>query len=206
MSQKIFINYRRTGSSSNFAALLYAHLQTTYSQDQIFKDFRDIQPGDDFVAKIEDALEHCKVLLVLIGPAWAAANERGRARLFEPQDFVCMEIAKMLERKEVRLLPVLFDGAVMPLARELPLEIQALCGRQAIEIRTEKFESDLLPLIKAIDAALGVKRHDERPEKGHATADVVPEKKRSSGMIAVIIFVVFLIAAAIVIDSNSKFL
>jgi hypothetical protein len=56
----------------------------------------------------------CQVLLAVIGPTWlTVTDERGRRRLDDPDDIVRLEIEAALAR-EVRVIPILVEGAVMP--------------------------------------------------------------------------------------------
>jgi hypothetical protein len=81
----------------------------------------------------------------------------GLPRLFEPTDFVRLEIASALGR-DVRVMPVLLDGAAMPTEAELPEELKPLARRNAIEISNSRFAAD-------IDAQgyNFVLRHDAQP-------------------------------------------
>ena len=86
------------------------------------------------------------VVLVMIGRHWLdASGPDGQPRLFDPGDYVCLEIATALER-EIPIIPVLVEGAVMPPASALPPSIAALATRHAHEIteRRWQYDSDLL--------------------------------------------------------------
>lgn len=145
----IFINYRKDDSNWN-ALALYQELQKYFSKDQLFKDFNAISPGDDFVISINNALQSCDVLLVLIGKEWLEIkDETGARRLSDPHDFVRLEISKALERN-IKVVPVLLDRTPMPKASELPDNLQALCRRQFVEIDPTRFEDDVRKLAEAI--------------------------------------------------------
>jgi hypothetical protein len=48
-----------------------------------------IEPGADFAEMIVRAVEACRVLVVVIGSGWlSAADERGRRRIDDPDDWV----------------------------------------------------------------------------------------------------------------------
>ena len=115
---RIFISYRREETAYP-AAWLFDRLEARFGEEQIFKDVDSIEPGEDFVERITTAVASCDVLLALIGEEWLTiANEGGR-RLDDPKDFVRVEIEAALAR-DVRVVPVLVDDAVMPKADELP--------------------------------------------------------------------------------------
>src|SRR6516225_1427144 len=115
MSGKIFINYRRDDSSAS-AGRLYDHLSARFPRNQIFIDVDNLDPGVDFVETIEQSVGACDVLIAVIGKRWLTSSEgEGSRRLDNPDDFVRLEIASALKRN-IRVIPVLVDGASIPLA------------------------------------------------------------------------------------------
>jgi hypothetical protein len=130
---RIFISYRRDDSAGH-ARLLYDRLSEDIGRDQVFMDI-GIAPSEHFPALIEQALARCDVLLAIIGPNWAGVRDKtGRRRLHDPEDYVRLEIATALRRRDVAVLPVLVHGARMPDKRDLPDDLQALAGVQAYEL------------------------------------------------------------------------
>ena len=149
MKSKIFINYRKDDSPWNSLAL-YQELIKHFGKESIFKDFNTITPGTDFVESIEEALESCDVLLVLISEHWADIKDKnGNLRINNEDDFVRIEIATALKRK-IKVIPVLFDNAVLPPATDLPEDLKSLARRQSIEIDKTRFEADTARLVAAI--------------------------------------------------------
>ena len=74
------------------------------------------------------------MLLALIGDQWLTVTDvNGRRRLDDPDDFVRLEIQAALTRN-VRIIPILVDGARMPRAEELPAGLAGLARRQALEL------------------------------------------------------------------------
>src|SRR5215469_13294202 len=115
MSGQIFISYRRDDASYP-AGRLYDYLSAHFPQSQIFMDVDNLDPGVDFVEAIEASVGSCEVLIAVIGKRWlVASDDEGRRRLDSQDDFVRLEIATALRRK-IRVIPVLVDGAVMPLS------------------------------------------------------------------------------------------
>ena len=83
-------------------------------------DVDSIPPGVDFAEAIQRAVSGCDDLLALIGRQWTTlADEQGHRRLDDPDDFVVLEVQAALDRN-IPVIPVLVDGAVMPQRRELP--------------------------------------------------------------------------------------
>lgn len=89
-------------------------------------------------------------MLAMIGPQWATlADDQGRVRLLDPDDFVRKEISTALAGP-VRVIPVLVNGAKMPDRKTLPPDLQGLTRRQAMEVRHERFHDDMAALAEAV--------------------------------------------------------
>ena len=150
---RIFISYRREETAYP-AGWLYDRLADRYGGGQVFKDVDSIQLGDDFVEVVTRAVGSCDVLLALIGDQWLAiTDEHGRRRLDDPDDFVRLEIEAALTRN-VRVIPILVDGARMPHAEELPASLVKLVRRQALELSPARFEFDTSRLLDVLDWTL----------------------------------------------------
>jgi hypothetical protein len=137
----VFISYRREDSAA-YAGRLFDILSTEFGAENTFMDVDDIQGGDNFVTVIDRNLDASDALLAVIGQHWLSVMEQsGGRRLDNPHDFVGVEIAKALERG-IRVIPVLVGGATLPRPADLPANLQALCERQAVEIRDTTFHAD----------------------------------------------------------------
>jgi formylglycine-generating enzyme required for sulfatase activity len=151
---KIFINYRRD-DSIGMAGRLHDRLAHAFGRNNIFLDVDHIPAGADFVTYLNSQVAACNVILVMIGPTWLGAkDDNGGRRLDNPDDFVVIEIAAALAR-DIRVIPVLVDGAPMPKASELPDALRSLARRQAIEIRHSHFGHDAEALVARMRKALG---------------------------------------------------
>ncbi len=150
----IFISYRRD-DSAGYAGRLYDRLSAHFGAERVFMDVEGIELGTDFVTAIEQAVGSCKVLMVVIGDEWLSTTDpAGRRRLDDPHDFVRLETRVALER-EIRVVPVLVGGALMPRADELPEELKSLARRQAIEISHKQWDASTRELIRALNIMLG---------------------------------------------------
>ena len=159
---RIFISYRRDDSAYP-AGWLYDRLAERFGAEQIFKDVDSIELGEDFVQEIGEAVGQADVLLALIGERWLnAADEHGGRRLDDPDDFVRIEIEAALER-EVRVIPILVEGAGMPREEQLPESLKPLARRQALELSPARFRSDTAKLLGVLERALA-KAPPEPPE------------------------------------------
>lgn len=145
----IFISYRRA-DSRGWVTAIYQELIKHYSPDQIFRDISAIDYGADFIEAIEKAVQKCNVLLAVIGPQWSTITDKfGRRRLDDPHDLVRMEIVAAL-RRNIAVIPVLVDEAMMPAAAALPHDLRPLCRRNALEIQDRDFGHHMAGLVRAI--------------------------------------------------------
>ena len=152
----IFISYRRT-DSDGWAGRLRDALRVRFG-DIVFQDVDNIADGEIFSEVIDRALQACDVALVIIGPTWASArDEQGRRRLDLEEDWVRTETAMVLNRK-IRVIPVLVGGARLPRAEELPEELRSLTKRQAREIRSTSWDSDVALLASHLEHIVGSPR------------------------------------------------
>jgi TIR domain len=153
MAGKIFINYRRDDSMSA-AGRLHDRLAQTFGRNNLFMDVDHIPAGVDFVDYLNSQVAACDVFLAVIGPNWLnAKDDRGRRRFENPDDFVMIEIAAALARN-IRVIPVLVDGARTPKADKLPDSVKPLVRRHAVEVRNTQFGRDAEALATKIREAL----------------------------------------------------
>jgi hypothetical protein len=69
-------------------------------------------------------------------------DSTGRRRLDNPDDFVRLELEAALARPDVRVIPILVDGAKAPASAELPESLRALARRNALIMTHENFGAD----------------------------------------------------------------
>lgn len=145
----IFICYRREDTAP-YAGRLIDRLAREFSDDQVFMDIDNIEPGDDFAEVIDERLATCNVVIALMGREWLRCKDKaGQRRVDKPDDFVRMELTRALARK-IRVIPVLVAAADMPASNELPDDLKPLSSRHAIELSDARFHSDVGPLIERI--------------------------------------------------------
>jgi len=153
ISGNIFISYRRS-DTEGYAGRIFDRLGAKFGRENIFMDVDTIQPGENFVDAIENAVSSCDVLIALIGDEWLTiTDENGKRRLENPNDFVRVEISAAL-RRDIRVIPVLLAGTVMPKKQDLPEVLQPLIELNALEIRHGSFDPGIEKLESAIDACL----------------------------------------------------
>jgi hypothetical protein len=143
---RVFISYRREDASGH-AGRLYDHLVEHLGGAAVFLDVDTIPPGEKFDSYIEENLRDCFMCIVVIGRLWSAE------RLHAEGDFVRREIIGAFARG-IRVIPVLFDGAKMPHAANLPAELTELANCQAYDFGSGRdFKQQVAQLLKDVDRA-----------------------------------------------------
>lgn len=138
----IFISYRREDSAGD-AGRLADHLHQRFGATRVFLDIDTIEPGTDFVDVLQASVQQTAVMLVVIGPRWAALrNEDGTRRLDDPKDFVRHEVEAALGRG-IPVVPVLVQGAALPRAQDVPPSLARLLTRQAAVLDHADFHDDV---------------------------------------------------------------
>jgi hypothetical protein len=126
------------------AGRLFDRLAERFGEANVFMDVDSIGPGVDFSEAIEQAVQKCDVLLALIGRTWVSQTDgSGRRRLDDPDDLVVLEVKSPLDR-DIRVVPVLVDGAAPPKSDDLPEGLTSLARRNAIRLDHDTFRSDLV--------------------------------------------------------------
>jgi hypothetical protein len=163
------MSYRRE-ETSYAAGWLFDRLSGHFGRGQVFKDIDSIELGDDFVEVITTAVGSCDVLLALIGDRWLTITDQdGRRRLDSPEDFVRLEIEAALTRN-IRVIPILVEGARMPRAYELPASLAKLVRRQALELSPSRFDFDTLRLLRVLDRTITEAQEQARQKAEEAEA------------------------------------
>ena len=149
----MFISYRRD-ESAGYTGRIADRFTEHFGKDRVFRDIDSIEPGLDFAEAIESAIGSSGVMLAVIGKNWLTATDAaGRERLQDPNDYVRMEIAAALQRN-MRVIPVLVQGASMPGTDELPEDLAPLTRRIAFELHDTSWGDDVGRLISALERVL----------------------------------------------------
>jgi formylglycine-generating enzyme required for sulfatase activity len=168
----VFINYRRADTQA-WALALFDKLAGKFGKDRVFMDLDNLEPGEDFVDKIEETLSLCDAMVVLIGRDWLNVSDReDKPRLQNPDDWVRVEIEAGLKRK-IRVIPVLLDGVEMPRSPDLPETLRVLVRKQALEISPTRYHHDVDRLIRPLEKLLD----SEQPPASSASAETGPPAK-----------------------------
>jgi hypothetical protein len=150
----IWISYRK--SDDPFAAVaLDERLCQSFGRERVFRDSRSIPLGVDFEPELWGTLARSAVLVVMIGRRWLDIASDGNRYVDSPDDFVRREIA-FAARIGVRIVPVLVGDVTLPVAEELPADIQLLATRQYLRLHVRNFEYDIRRLVEEFSDMLGV--------------------------------------------------
>ena len=175
MAGGVYISYRRE-DSAGFARLIYDRLTTRLEPYKVFFDFASIQPGQDFVEVLTSRVRACDALVAILGKNWVSSvDENNRRRLDDPHDFVRIEIEAALN-SNIRVIPVLVDGATMPKYEDLPDGLQRLTRRQGIQISHGSFAADVKRLTDAL-ALLEEERRKHEALQAPRAADNLTETR-----------------------------
>jgi TIR domain-containing protein len=122
-----------------------------------------LQLGIDFRKHIQQAVAKCTVLVAVIGKDWAGSRQSANNRLKDPRDYVRIEIEAALER-DIPVIPVLVQGALMPQENALPPALAGLAYRHGMPVRPDPdFHGDADRLIK------GIRMHLRKPSAKRRT-------------------------------------
>lgn len=148
----MFISYHRA-DSSDIVGRIYDRLIQRFDKSSIFKDVDSIPLGVDFRKHLSDSVGKCQVFLAVVGKDWLTGPD-GHRRLDETADFVRIEIEAALQR-DIPVIPVLVQGAIIPGEDKLPLTVRGLAYRHAISVRPDPdFHRDMDRLIEGIESHL----------------------------------------------------
>jgi hypothetical protein len=145
----VFVNYRQT-DTTRVAELVTQALVDRFGQRMVFLDRQAIDIGEVFTASIDFALRTARVLLALIGPAWATTTDRnGRRRLDDPGDHVRIEIERA-SQLGLAIVPVLVGLAELPRFRELPDSLSVLTRQRPILLAAAPARDQLAEMVSRV--------------------------------------------------------
>jgi pterin-4a-carbinolamine dehydratase len=147
----VFISYRRADSSAA-SRWLFAAIQRTFGPDCVFMDTEAIRVSAEWPKTIQRGLQQATHMIAVIGSQWLrVVDDYGRRRIDRDDDWVRTELAHALQQKK-RILPILLTPDGMPRAEALPKEIEKLAYVQPLELRNDRWESDLNLLVRELES------------------------------------------------------
>jgi formylglycine-generating enzyme required for sulfatase activity len=126
-----------------------------FGEEAVFFDVDSIPLGCDFHHFLTEQVRACQVLVAVIGRHWLdITDEHGQRRLEQDDDFVRIEVQTALQRN-IPVVPVLVEGAIMPRATQLPDALRLLARRNAAEVRPgATFHQQLETLVQKLERTL----------------------------------------------------
>lgn len=163
---RVFISYRRS-DSLHITGRIHYQLSSLLGQQYVWRDLSEIPMGSHFANEIQRALADSRIVLVIIGSNWVTASDKHGPRLFDPRDFVRLEVKAALDNPYTKVIPVLLDNTKMPKYKDLPPDLHGLCDRQAFRLYThgQTFDREVVALGKALDSELGLTAARQRIHK-----------------------------------------
>lgn len=145
----VYISYRHSGSGRIVRRLAERLASDPVLDMEVFVDY-SLQPGDNWLAQMQIAIDRASVMLLLIDEDWVRhADAYGRRRIDDPGDWHRREIEWALARR-IPLLPVLLDSARMPPAAALPPSLETLPQLQAFHLLSDRLEEGFVDLVYAL--------------------------------------------------------
>jgi pterin-4a-carbinolamine dehydratase len=152
----IFISYRRDDDAAR-AVMLDRIISGTFNEParpprvRIYRDTEG-RLGVQWPEEVRDRCSSADMVLVVIGPKWLEAKDQyARRRIDQADDWVRQEIELAHDRT---VIPIAFGGADIPPAKALPETISYLASRQGVRVRDERADTDLQPVLLAIEQRL----------------------------------------------------
>lgn len=132
----VFISYRRAEKLDVVIGRLREHLTSRFGGEAIFRDKDTITLGLVFTEVIDRALEHCRVMIVVIGPKWEQLLSEHRAAAQDDADFVMHEVSTALARG-IPVIPILVNRTGYPAEQALPASLKPLLKRNGMTLRLD---------------------------------------------------------------------
>ena len=165
----IILSYRRD-DSAGVTGRIFDRLAQEFGADRVFMDIDSMPAGVDFHDHLQAILANCGALLVVIGKSWRAQRKGQPSRIMDPDDWVRIEVETALQR-EIPVIPLLIDGAVMPNRDQLPESLWPLLRRNALPIDSGRdFHAQLSRLVRDLRLQL----EPEAVEPAVMAADPAP--------------------------------
>jgi hypothetical protein len=149
---RVFISYRRLDAQSA-ARQLAESLKLRFGPEDVFFDTLDITAGIEWRTDTVQRVQASDVVLVIIGPHWAAAaDDRARRSLLDhkDEDLVRLEVETAFVHGAI-VIPVLVDDATMPAREALPRPFRPLADVQAQTLHHISWDRDVEDLSEALD-------------------------------------------------------
>jgi hypothetical protein len=102
-------------------------------------------PSAGSISKTEMMVKSASVVIAVIGPQWKGPW------LQDPDSILRKQLALALTVPDIRVIPVLVDGAAMLASSELPEDLASLARRNALKLSENRWKHDFQLLADTID-------------------------------------------------------
>jgi hypothetical protein len=130
----VFLNVQRAEAVPE-ARELRAGLTRQFGPSSVFMNSAEASWGS-----LRAALDISTVMVAVISPGWLGQTDTGQFDVLQSALLTGMPV-----------IPVLVQGARMPQAEDLPVDLRDLVRHAAIDFRLTSMERDLLRVMAAID-------------------------------------------------------
>ena len=143
----IILSYRRE-DSAGVTGRIFDRLAQEFGTDRVFMDIDSMPAGVDFHDHLQEILENCGALVVVVGKSWRSQRKGQPARIMDPDDWVRIEVETALQRG-IPVVPLLIDGASLPTREQLPETLWPLLRRNALPVDSGRdFHAQLTRLVR----------------------------------------------------------
>ena len=125
MKKQFFLSYRRADPAVHgIVGRVQDRLVARFGEGSVFLDQDSIPAGTDFRKTIVERVKNSSAVLLFIGPEWNTILEE-KSSSGNDEDFLLDEIRTALEHN-IKLIPVLVNGAQIPSPTDLPEDLKTL--------------------------------------------------------------------------------
>jgi len=152
MKGKIFISYRR--AADRWAVdTVRKELVAAFGEDNVFFDAQTLDPGDDWLKRLDTEISRASVVLVLYCKEWLGPSADGTRRIDHEGDMVRREVELAQAHRRV-VIPVVIDDSPQPSANDLPASLRFLLKHQFLPLQPdEQLPQRIHRLVQAIERA-----------------------------------------------------
>ena len=184
LKQSVFVSYRR-GIDDHAAGALARDLKEELGDDAVFLDVENLAEnlGIDFHELLEQRVAQCTTFLAVIGRGWKEAMPR----LESEDDWVRMETAVALNRKGLRVIPVLIGGEALPAPEDLPDALKTLVRRQFLTVRHTDWNHDLSKLLAVLQTGTDEQEVIKDDDTAPGTVGGIAKRLAIAGLAAIFV-------------------
>jgi len=146
----VFMSYRR--GDAGWAGRIQVEIERK-REVKIFRDVNDIPTGDDFPDRLQEELEKCDVVLVLIADTWVQRARDGD--LAKDTDWIRKELLYALQIQKP-LLTLFVEDNTPP---SLPAELIQVSRKNAARVFDRSFGLNIADLLETIQGLVQKEQH-----------------------------------------------